>query len=82
MYPINMDKAATTSNLLLGLDCGIAIKDAEDADDNAMTILRERGRERETRERGRERERGRKEGTKSLSTLKTSKNEPESRMKF
>ena len=40
MYPINMDKAATTSNLLLGLDCGIAIKDAEDADDNAMKILR------------------------------------------
>ena len=80
MYPINMDKAATTSNLLLGLDCGIAIKDAEDADDNAMMILRERGRE--TRERGRERERGRKEGTKSLCTLKTSKNEPESRMKF
>ena len=75
MYPINMDKAATTSNLLLGLDCGIAIKDAEDADDNAMMILRERGR-------GRERERGRKEGTKSLCTLKTSKNEPESRMKF
>ena len=73
MYPINMDKAATTSNLLLGLDCGIAIKDAEDADDNAMMILRERGRERE---------RGRKEGTKSLCTLKTSKNEPESRMKF
>ena len=64
MYPINMDKAATTSNLLLGLDCGIAIKDAEDADDNVMKILRERQRER--RERGeRERER-RKEGTKSL----------------
>ncbi len=66
MYPINMDKAATTSNLLLGLDCGIAIKDAEDADDNAMMILRERGRERETRERReregeREREEGRKE---------------------
>ena len=59
-----MDKAATTSNLLLGLDCGIAIKDAEDADDNVMKILRER--QRETRERGRERERGRKEGTKSL----------------
>ena len=80
MYPINMDKAATTSNLLLGLDCGIAIKDAEDADDNVMMILRERQRER--REREGERERGRKEGTKSLCTLKTSKNEPESRMKF
>ena len=76
MYPINMDKAATTSNLLLGLDCGIAIKDAEDADDNVMKILRER------REREGERERGRKEGTKSLCTLKISKNEPESRMKF
>ena len=47
MYPINMDKAAATSNLLLGLDCGIAIKDAEDADDNAMMVLRERERERE-----------------------------------
>ncbi len=64
MYPINMDKAATTSNLLLGLDCGIAIKDAEDDDDNVMMILRERQRER--REREGERERGRKEGTKSL----------------
>ena len=80
MYPINMDKAATTSNLLLGLDCGIAIKDAEDADDNVMMILRERQRER--REREGERERGRKEGTKSLCTLKITKNEPESRMKF
>ena len=78
MYPINMDKAATTSNLLLGLDCGIAIKDAEDADDNVMMILRERQRER----REREGERERKEGTKSLCTLKISKNEPESRMKF
>lgn len=57
MYPINKDKAATTSNLLLGLDCRIAIKGAEDADDNVMMILRERQRERETRERGRERER-------------------------
>ena len=75
-----MDKAATTSNLLLGLDCGIAIKDAEDADDNVMMILREGQRER--REREGERERGRKEGTKSLCTLKISKNEPESRMKF
>ena len=80
MYPINMDKAATTSNLLLGLDCGIAIKDAEDSDDNVMMILRERQRER--REREGERERGRKEGPKSLCTLKISKNEPESRMKF
>ena len=80
MYPINMDKAATTSNLLLGLDCGIAIKDAEDDDDNVMKILRERQRER--REREGERERGRKEGTKSLCALKISKNEPESRMKF
>ena len=66
MYPINMDKAATTSNLLLGLDCGIAIKDAQDADDNAMMILRERGRERETRERGRERERKEGRNKKSL----------------
>ena len=80
MYPINMDKAATTSNLLLGLDCGIAIKDAEDDDDNVMMILRERQRER--REREGERERGRKEGTKSLCTLKIYKNEPESRIKF
>ena len=64
MYPINMDKAATTSNLLLGLDCGIAIKDAEDADDNAMMILRER--ERERRERGRERERKEGRNKKSL----------------
>ena len=61
MYPINMDKAATTSNLLLGLDCGIAIKDAEDDDDNVMMILRERQRERREREGEREREEGRKE---------------------
>ena len=80
MYPINMDKAATTSNLLLGLDCGIAIKDAEDDDDNVMKILRERQRERREREGEREREEGRKEL--KVCTLKISKNEPESRMKF
>ena len=80
MYPINMDKAATTSNLLLGLDCGIAIKDAEDADDNVMKILRDRQRERREREGERESEEGRKEL--KVCILKISKNVPEARMKF